>query len=436
MKIKMFLVVLSAAIAAAVNVGGVEVEAVIGSGENTAYMVVNFDTETNYDEYIFAYKFDGAKTTQDAINAYQAAGIGLNFYINSWGFIDGIGYNNTTKIAVWNSLAQNYWAFEVSENGADWMYSWVGVADRFLADGSWDKLYMNISQKSDFAVWVTDFSGDFTGSGATDDVDAILGKPTTDYIGFPDPGKTKIVQAPYGEDADGGNALVRLFAGEYITVKFDHKVDNNPNNLYGIDFIVFHNGFYNAGVQGGGYINDNTDMGITNINTSNLTNINGGIKVSVSQDGENWFTYEEGPFGYGNAYPSQGYNWSQEQYNSTGNGWTTLADPLKPVNPQLNSELKNLSSVSAAYIIEQYDGSAGGTGFDLSASGYDWIKYVKIEVNDGYSYAVVDAVSDVASCGDYKHPYPIGDLNGDCRVDLADFMLLAQNWANCTWDCD
>lgn len=38
----------------------------------------------------------------------------------------------------------------------------------------------------------------------------------------------------------------------------------------------------------------------------------------------------------------------------------------------------------------------------------------------------------IGICGDPEHPYPTGDLNYDCRVNLADFSLLAANWLVCT----
>jgi hypothetical protein len=40
----------------------------------------------------------------------------------------------------------------------------------------------------------------------------------------------------------------------------------------------------------------------------------------------------------------------------------------------------------------------------------------------------------VAACGDVVHPIPVGDLNNppDCKVDFADFALLAANWMVCT----
>ena len=38
----------------------------------------------------------------------------------------------------------------------------------------------------------------------------------------------------------------------------------------------------------------------------------------------------------------------------------------------------------------------------------------------------------VPQCGDPNHPYPLGDLNQDCRVDLLDLAILALHWLECT----
>ncbi len=39
-------------------------------------------------------------------------------------------------------------------------------------------------------------------------------------------------------------------------------------------------------------------------------------------------------------------------------------------------------------------------------------------------------------CGDGLHPYPLGDLTRDCRVNLDDLAIIASNWLACTFDCD
>jgi hypothetical protein len=38
----------------------------------------------------------------------------------------------------------------------------------------------------------------------------------------------------------------------------------------------------------------------------------------------------------------------------------------------------------------------------------------------------------VPQCGDPNHPYPVGDLNQDCRVDLLDLAILTLHWLECT----
>jgi len=35
-------------------------------------------------------------------------------------------------------------------------------------------------------------------------------------------------------------------------------------------------------------------------------------------------------------------------------------------------------------------------------------------------------------CGDPEHPYPVGDLNGDCRVNFLDLAKLTLHWLECT----
>jgi len=42
------------------------------------------------------------------------------------------------------------------------------------------------------------------------------------------------------------------------------------------------------------------------------------------------------------------------------------------------------------------------------------------------------AVQPPPQCGDPNHPYPIGDLDQDCRVDFLDLAFLALHWLECT----
>ena len=37
-----------------------------------------------------------------------------------------------------------------------------------------------------------------------------------------------------------------------------------------------------------------------------------------------------------------------------------------------------------------------------------------------------------SACGDTDHPYPVGDVNTDCYVDLVDLSIIVVNWLECT----
>ncbi len=72
-------------------------------------------------------------------------------------------------------------------------------------------------------------------------------------------------------------------------------------------------------------------------------------------------------------------------------------DFTKPVNPALGTLLNSgdTVSLSAADAIDLYDGSGGGTGFDLAESGFASIQYVKVEGLPDFDAGEVDAFSSV-----------------------------------------
>jgi streptogramin lyase len=46
-------------------------------------------------------------------------------------------------------------------------------------------------------------------------------------------------------------------------------------------------------------------------------------------------------------------------------------------------------------------------------------------------------VSPSPCCGDFDHPYPLSDVNKDCKVDFTDFIIMAAEWLDCTApECD
>ncbi len=247
---------------------------------------------------------------------------------------------------------------------------------------------------SPFATQVVDFGGVF-GNSPYDDPASVLGKPSTDFYdpwggwsGGTTDRKVKLVEPAYNVDQASKKLITTLNDYSYIVVSFDHQVEDDPANPYGIDFLVFGNAFY----VGDGFVHDGTDMGTYMLTGGAFTE---DVLVSVSQDGQNWYTYQNGPYG-DTAFPTHAYQWDQAQYNATGDGWTNeQMDFTKPVNPAYNDTLIN-GGISGADAIALYEGSGGGTGFDLAESGFEWIQYIKVEGTTGFAGGEIDAFADVA----------------------------------------
>ncbi|MGB0715784.1 MAG: YncE family protein [Phycisphaerae bacterium] len=192
---------------------------------------------------------------------------------------------------------------------------------------------------------------------------------------------------PYDE-ALGSNNGTGLTSGSQIVVRFDEPILNNPNDggafNWGIDFIVHGNAFF-LGQQG--TTNPETNM-------ENYQIVAGGpvfsepVTVSVAQtlDGP-WYTFSS-PTADG-YFPTQPWVWniSIQDWSSQELDWT------KPVNPNLvGSDFGGLSVTDA---IDLYAGSAGGTGFDIEESGFDWIQYVRVSDPSGLQGEITGIV-DVA----------------------------------------
>lgn len=247
----------------------------------------------------------------------------------------------------------------------------------------------------------------------------VLGHPTmgifTSSSTYGDSGSTINPAYP----AWSGGRLLSLVGDDdeetpgFVTIKFDHDVLDDPNNPFGIDFLVFGNAF---GVRDS---KENVQL-TTDPLTVSFTGKGSyeNALVEVSQDGETWYAYEKGP--YADSFmPTLGYLYDPAAPD-TGlfNGnlyWGRAARATRPVNPACS--FSSFSGLNLAQVCQRYDGSAGGTGFDLAelplpenGNGVKWIRYVRIscveESNDegdfGYNVPEVDAVADVAPVSDYE----------------------------------
>jgi hypothetical protein len=227
-------------------------------------------------------------------------------------------------------------------------------------------LFVPATTRAQFADTVISY---IEGSGVSpgyNDPTSALGAPTT-FIGYQnaDP-----FNPPY-QSSD----IVGIGTGGSLTLQFNTPIQNNPNNPFGLDFIIFgHAGFNitNNNYSGGGI----TDGSLFTGGTAD-------VSVSVSADGTTFYTLNPllTPMVDG-LFPT----------DASGN-------PFLPVNPSLNAA--DFAGKDLAGIRALYNGSAGGAGFDIAwaIDGNNQgvllpsIDYIRLDVlNDG-TPAYIDAIT-------------------------------------------
>jgi hypothetical protein len=259
-----------------------------------------------------------------------------------------------------------------------------------------------VTTSSPYATQLISENAAFGAVALYNDPNSVLGEPTrrainNDPLLGNSPFHVSIVSAAYNREYLTNNKVLTRIdrksdgAGGHIygsiTVKFDQPVVDDSANPYGIDLNVFGNSFYYAS----GFPNDTTDLRSHTL----LGDIfNEPLMISVSPDNINWHTYATGPYG-DDAFPTQGYEWSGEQFDDIGNGWTTQAtDFTKPVNPTF-APLLGVSGQITADAMAMYVGAGGGSGIDLAESGFDWIQYVRVNSTSASFSGEIDGFADV-----------------------------------------
>jgi len=299
-----------------------------------------------------------------------------------------------------------------------WEYSQMGLDDLPLTNGSWigfsvaagefetntasvfdvhkhappspDGTYVAyVCNTNDFAVQIVSTSNVYATSPYNDPT-AILNRPTlkfVDYLGTGTTNRVKTVEPPYWTAPDGSDVITKISSGGQITVKMGRKIYDDPNNPFGVDFIIYGNSFFSAsGISGS--ISDGTDLDSAGLSSGFYGHP---MTVSVSQDRTNWFTFTNTQ----SLFPDNAYRWDE-----TNHSWTDEEmNPTKPLNPSVYA--MNFSGQSVASGLNQFIGAAGGSGYDLKASGLPWIQYVRVQPGPG-TYTVIDAIVAV-------NPVVVGD---------------------------
>ncbi|MCH7919961.1 MAG: hypothetical protein IIC50_18480 [Planctomycetes bacterium] len=400
-------------------------------------------------------------------------------------FIDGITYLGHGNVGFGGGdLWWHYWEGNARDNSL-WMSSLTGAGGRLVGHGDADgwvyghgmapRLEVALPfldgygqyafDANDFATEVVAYEPtsvflDWLSGGALDDPNTLLGRPTIDTTGddWLAPIDTPLPVVPV-YPAFREFEIIYLGEGGSVTLAFNHPVRDDEHNPYGIDFIVFGNASQNQGGTQGWNNGDPREATVGESHSSEP-----GV-VSVSQDGTIWYSFTtdpnfmadnedfiklspgdgDGPFAdtfaptLGRVYNPADPDGSLGPWNQW---WSEPTNPTLPLDPGLS--FASFAGKSVARIAETYGDSAGGTGFDIGRldlpadpdTGKKWFSYVRIDDGAGAGSPEIDAVSDVSAPGDYKHPAPLGDVNGDFCVDIRDAALVAEFWGTDTTDVD
>lgn len=227
-------------------------------------------------------------------------------------------------------------------------------------------LFISISFSNPFADSIISYQpGNLPASQANyTNATTVLGEPS------------RTIPGPFGGPVDPFNPpylnsqVVAIGTNGSLVIEFNQPILNNPAHPFGLDFIIFGNsGFVitNGDFSGGG-ITDGSTFGHNP----------GSTRVSVSADNLLW--QELNP----SLSPRV-----DGLHPTDGAGSFDI-----PVNPALgNADFagKNLNEIRALY-----QGSAGGSGYDISwaAAPVGSIRFVRVEVLDGVSE--IDGFSIVA----------------------------------------
>ena len=228
--------------------------------------------------------------------------------------------------------------------------------------------------------------------------------------------------------AYAGGLFLSLEAGGdsdvgFVVIAFDHDVIDDPDNPFGVDFIVFGNAGCTATSQTG----LTADLDPTTCRLKNVGFPEESVVEVAQYPGGPWYGSDKWRTSDGFA-PTLGHVYDPANADTnlySGNlWWGAKTDATYPVDPRI--DFSDCAGLTLAELCQRYNGSAGGTGYDLAHAvdengnelpadaahgGHKWFRYVRIsstdsdtpnEEGDYVSIPEVDAVADVAPVSGYR----------------------------------
>lgn len=425
-----------------------------GDGTNRAAVVVDWSA-VGTAPLVWGWRWDGDATFADAVKGLvrddpRLHGLvgdtdyGLSLYALGYERSDTataflFDYNSGNVVAQasdTNALAAGgwfagYWSQWTAPDGETFDGSSLGYGSGLsftpLVDGSWHVLQFQrpewgwdshplsgepVAAESPFAWRVVE--ADVSSGGDYGNPNNALGHPTLTVPGWGEIPPTTVNPA---SPAWGPNRLVSLVSavdedsGGSITVEFDHNVVDDPRNPFGLDFIVFGNTMQTIG--GNVWFDGVSDPATVVFSTDAIVAEPG--RVEVSADGEHWFVFTNGPYADSFA-PTMGFLYDPEHPDRTLFGdsaytnewWGAPSDATRPVDPNVTAA--DFKGKSLADYARLYDGSAGGTGFDISGfdlphdeSGRKYIRFIRITALEPGDETEIDAIADVSPAPSFRN---------------------------------
>ncbi|MEM6313324.1 MAG: PEP-CTERM sorting domain-containing protein [Planctomycetota bacterium] len=210
------------------------------------------------------------------------------------------------------------------------------------------------SAHAQFANAIVDYD-EGSNAGAFNDPTAALGEPTRTNA---DGAAITPFAPPSSPDE-----IVSIGEGGSLTVSFADPIVDNPSSVqFGIDFLIFGNAFFTAPFP---FPADPVINGV----------FAEGGNVEVSADGLTFFSVTGEADG---AFPTLGFSDVDPLYDIDFDGidvpaGTVPTDFTRAVDPNLPTVGQNLST-----IVDGYNGSGGGAGFDFSSTGLPFIQFVRV----------------------------------------------------------
>ena len=421
----------------------------VGEGTNKAAIVIDWNDNSSPASLCWGYRWNGAPRSATQILKEIAEAdnrLHISISVSTWGSsLDFIGYDvndnasyfsnsKSTDSEDWCSSKPNthYWSQNFANNpqsfdSATWEYYSTGIDGQMIENGTWyyakyidwttyeasTPTVVPNAAESPFGYSILSAA---TEAYSYNNSKNALGRPTT-YMNFEYGGVVNPVNPSWGNDELYAIVQYEEEFPSYVAIEFDHRVYDDPQNPYSQDFIVFGNAFLPYKGNGSSYYSENSDPNDFTINPVCMSEQ---AEVEVSQDGKNWYSIPNAPYADGFA-PTLGYTYDTTAPDSTlfnGNlWWSKRTDPTLPLPPALTSS--DWSNITLAELCKRYNGSAGGTGYDISGikklsadeTGRKWIKYVRIKPvfedydDEGYplySEPEIDAIADVAPMQPYS----------------------------------